>query len=112
MDSTYLEGAGKLTHISDIDLVVTNDTYPLGSSKIPYFLRNMAQSLRKANVADNIVVIAKARVPIIKFVTTDGMSCGFSHPLYCSCCSHCCCCSYRELPIRIALTHERIAWEL
>ena len=84
MDSTSLEGAGKLTHISDIDLVVTNDTYPLGSTKIPYFLRNMAQALRKANVADNIVVIAKARVPIIKFVTTDGMSCGFSHPLYCS----------------------------
>ena len=32
----------------------------------------MAQAVRRANITDNVVVIAKAKVPIIKFVTIEG----------------------------------------
>jgi len=35
-------------------------------------LYSLAQSLRKAGITDNVQVIAKAKVPIIKFVTSHG----------------------------------------
>jgi non-canonical poly(A) RNA polymerase PAPD5/7 len=35
-------------------------------------LYKLAQVLRRENITDNVQVIAKAKVPIIKFVTSHG----------------------------------------
>jgi poly(A) polymerase Pap1 len=64
--------------------VVTNDALPPGSIRFKGFLRSMAQALRKANIADSVVVIDKAKVPIIKFVTIDGMSINLTYSRCCS----------------------------
>lgn len=35
-------------------------------------LSDMARAMRQAKIADTVAIIAKARVPIIKFVTNEG----------------------------------------
>jgi non-canonical poly(A) RNA polymerase PAPD5/7 len=55
---------------SDIDLVVQSAEMERHEKKS--VLYNLAQLLRHANIADNVSVIGKARVPIIKFVTSYG----------------------------------------
>lgn len=55
---------------SDIDLVV--ESRALESFDKRRVLYNLAQLLRKTNITDNVQVIAKAKVPIIKFVTSYG----------------------------------------
>lgn len=54
---------------SDIDLVVSHD---MQGQYIPKVLGRMAQAVRRANLTDQVAIIAKAKVPIIKFVTTEG----------------------------------------
>ena len=57
---------------SDIDLVVSIDSFPTGSTRIQSFLSSMAQAVRRRHITNHVVIIGKAKVPIIKFVTTDG----------------------------------------
>lgn len=52
----------------DLDLVVVSPT--MENSRREGALRTMAACLRRHNLATNVQVIARAKVPIIKFVTT------------------------------------------
>lgn len=54
--------------ISDIDLVVTSEDIV----RNPHALSWIARALKERGLANNIQIIAKAKVPIIKFVTTWG----------------------------------------
>ncbi|KXN91438.1 Poly(A) RNA polymerase cid14 [Leucoagaricus sp. SymC.cos] len=54
----------------DIDLVIVSDSMAY-SNKVSV-LHSLAAVLRKAGITSNVTVIAKAKVPIIKFVTTHG----------------------------------------
>ncbi|EIW73257.1 hypothetical protein TREMEDRAFT_22292, partial [Tremella mesenterica DSM 1558] len=54
----------------DIDLVVTHPTLTEHNKK--NLLNDLARTMRYAMITDNVVVISKARVPIIKFVTKHG----------------------------------------
>jgi non-canonical poly(A) RNA polymerase PAPD5/7 len=56
---------------SDIDLVVTK---PFTESNKVKTLSDMARAMRQSKIADTVAIIAKARVPIIKFVTNEGGS--------------------------------------
>jgi non-canonical poly(A) RNA polymerase PAPD5/7 len=56
---------------SDIDLVVTK---PFTESNKVKTLSDMARAMRQSKIADTVAIIAKARVPIIKFVTNEGES--------------------------------------
>ncbi|CAO1635717.1 unnamed protein product [Parajaminaea phylloscopi] len=54
----------------DIDLVVVSDS--METQRREGVLRSMAACLRRNNLATDVQVIAKAKVPIIKFVCTYG----------------------------------------
>ncbi|KAF5358558.1 hypothetical protein D9756_001196 [Leucocoprinus leucothites] len=54
----------------DIDLVIVSDSMAY-SNKVSV-LHSLAAVLRKAGITSNLTVIAKAKVPIVKFVTTHG----------------------------------------
>jgi len=56
--------------LSDIDLVILSDSMAY-SNKVSV-LHSLAAVLRKAGITSNVTVIAKAKVPIVKFVTTHG----------------------------------------
>lgn len=55
---------------SDIDIVILSNS--MKSQNTPNILSTIASLLRKANLASNIQVLSKARVPIIKFVCNHG----------------------------------------
>lgn len=56
--------------VSDIDLVVS--TKRLNEGNKARMLAELARAMRSAYLTDVVAIIAKARVPIIKFVTTEG----------------------------------------
>jgi non-canonical poly(A) RNA polymerase PAPD5/7 len=55
---------------SDIDLVVSNSRFTEASKG--RLLAELARAMRMAHITDVVAIISKARVPIIKFVTTEG----------------------------------------
>jgi non-canonical poly(A) RNA polymerase PAPD5/7 len=56
---------------SDIDLVVSSPAIQK-SGDIKSTLYRLAYILRRSNITDNVEVLAKTKVPIIKFVTSHG----------------------------------------
>jgi poly(A) polymerase Pap1 len=56
---------GREPGCSDIDLVIVGELPTIDSPET--MLRRFSNRLRRANVANNVLVIGKARVPIIKF---------------------------------------------
>ncbi|KAF9065446.1 hypothetical protein BDP27DRAFT_1404788 [Rhodocollybia butyracea] len=54
----------------DIDLVVMSETMRNADKHL--ILRSLADIVKRNGIASNVSIIAKARVPIIKFVTTHG----------------------------------------
>ncbi|KAF8495367.1 Nucleotidyltransferase [Gautieria morchelliformis] len=56
--------------LGDIDLVV--ESRMMENYEKRQVLHKLAQVLRKENITDNVQVIAKAKVPIVKFVTSHG----------------------------------------
>ncbi|EKM82354.1 hypothetical protein AGABI1DRAFT_52475, partial [Agaricus bisporus var. burnettii JB137-S8] len=54
----------------DIDLVIVSDS--MAYSNKSSVLHSLASVLRRAGIASNVTVIAKAKVPIVKFVTIHG----------------------------------------
>jgi non-canonical poly(A) RNA polymerase PAPD5/7 len=54
----------------DIDLVIVSDL--MACSNKSSVLHSLASVLRRAGIASNVTVIAKAKVPIVKFVTLHG----------------------------------------
>lgn len=56
----------------DIDLVISSSTMDR-QNKVTV-LHTLASVLRRANLAENIQVIAKAKVPIVKFISSYGKS--------------------------------------
>ncbi|KAJ3781377.1 hypothetical protein GGU10DRAFT_366944 [Lentinula aff. detonsa] len=54
----------------DIDLVVISETMRMTDKHV--ILRSLAEVIKRNSIASNVSIIAKARVPIIKFVTTHG----------------------------------------
>lgn len=55
----------------DIDLVILSDS--MAYSDRVSVLHSLASTLKRARITDRVSIIAKARVPIVKFVTTHGM---------------------------------------
>ncbi|KAF8323340.1 Nucleotidyltransferase [Clavulina sp. PMI_390] len=55
----------------DIDLVVTSPTIQR-TGDIKSILYRLAYILRRSNITDNVEVLAKTKVPIVKFVTSHG----------------------------------------
>ena len=55
---------------SDIDLVIQSNSMAY-MNKITV-LRALANTMKRAGITNNVTIIAKARVPIIKFVTNHG----------------------------------------
>ena len=66
---------------SDIDLVVA--TTKMTESNKGRLLAELARAMRLAHITDVVAIISKARVPIIKFVTTEGEKSRHSR------CDHC-----------------------
>ena len=60
----------KLKRASDIDLVIQSDSMAY-MNKVTV-LRALANTMKRAGITNNVTIIAKARVPIIKFVTIHG----------------------------------------
>ncbi|EMD38132.1 hypothetical protein CERSUDRAFT_49354 [Gelatoporia subvermispora B] len=56
--------------LGDIDLVIHSNT--MAYSDKENVLRALANTLRRAGITDNVKIIAKAKVPIVKFVTIHG----------------------------------------
>ncbi|WWC97155.1 hypothetical protein V866_004034 [Kwoniella sp. B9012] len=54
----------------DIDLVVTNKHF--SESNKARLLADMARAMRMARITDEVAIISRARVPIIKFITNEG----------------------------------------
>ncbi|KAJ4478411.1 hypothetical protein J3R30DRAFT_3481689 [Lentinula aciculospora] len=54
----------------DIDLVVLSDTMRITDKHV--VLRSLAEVIKRNGIAYNVSIIAKAKVPIVKFVTTHG----------------------------------------
>ncbi|KAJ3916870.1 hypothetical protein F5877DRAFT_45742 [Lentinula edodes] len=54
----------------DIDLVVMSETMRMTDKHV--VLRSLAEVIKRNGIASNVSIIAKAKVPIIKFVTTHG----------------------------------------
>ncbi|KAF7979571.1 hypothetical protein HWV62_41856 [Athelia sp. TMB] len=54
----------------DIDLVVTSES--MAYSNTPTVLQALAATLKRAGITDRVTIIAKAKVPIVKFVTKHG----------------------------------------
>lgn len=76
---TYLWGMGDLSCVyvfinkgidSDIDLVISSDS--IARVTPANALNWIARALKDRGLAYNVQIIAKAKVPIIKFVTTWG----------------------------------------
>lgn len=59
-----------LSYTRDIDLVVESRAMEYQDKR--RILYSLAHVLRKANITSNVQVIAKAKVPIVKFVTNLG----------------------------------------
>ncbi|KAE9386395.1 hypothetical protein BT96DRAFT_1086021 [Gymnopus androsaceus JB14] len=59
-----------LLGFSDIDLVIMSET--MRNNDKNAVLRSLAEVIKRNGIASNVSIIAKARVPIIKFVTTHG----------------------------------------
>jgi len=57
--------------VSDIDLVVSNKV--VTEANKARLLAELARAMRQAYITDTVAIISKARVPIIKFVTSEGM---------------------------------------
>jgi non-canonical poly(A) RNA polymerase PAPD5/7 len=55
---------------SDIDLVIVSDS--MAYSKKVAVLSSLANTLKRAKITSRVSIIANAKVPIIKFVTTHG----------------------------------------
>lgn len=60
----------KLNRDSDLDLVIQSDSMAY-MNKVTV-LRALANTMKRAGITNNVTIIAKARVPIIKFVTNYG----------------------------------------
>ena len=60
----------ELKHTSDIDLVIQSDNMAY-MNKITV-LRALANTMKRAGITNNVTIIAKAKVPIVKFVTNHG----------------------------------------
>lgn len=56
--------------LRDIDLVIDSDS--MAYSDKATVLRSLANVIKRARIASRVTIIAKAKVPIIKFVTTYG----------------------------------------
>lgn len=56
--------------LSDIDLVVLSDTMAYADKAT--VLHMLASTLKRAGITTHVTIIAKAKVPIVKFVTTHG----------------------------------------
>lgn len=72
MSSTVFENTSILICFAtrDIDLVVESRAMEYQDKR--RILYSLAHVLRKANITSNVQVIAKAKVPIVKFVTNLG----------------------------------------
>ena len=55
---------------SDLDLVIQSDSMAY-VNKVT-ILRALANTMKRAGITNNVTIIAKARVPIVKFVTNHG----------------------------------------
>lgn len=66
----YRECSLKLKRDSDIDLVIQSDTMAY-MNKVTV-LRALANTMKRAGITNNVTIVAKAKVPIVKFVTTHG----------------------------------------
>jgi non-canonical poly(A) RNA polymerase PAPD5/7 len=55
---------------SDIDLVIFSDS--MAYSDKNSYLRGLARTIQHARLTDKVTIISKARVPIVKFVTTGA----------------------------------------
>lgn len=55
---------------SDIDLVILSDS--MAYSRSQSVLHALANTVKRAGITDRVTIIAKAKVPIIKFVTRHG----------------------------------------
>jgi non-canonical poly(A) RNA polymerase PAPD5/7 len=55
---------------SDIDLVI--ESRSMAASRTAAVLQSLANTMRKAGITDKVTIIAKAKVPIIKFITRHG----------------------------------------
>ena len=60
----------ELKRTSDIDLVIQSDNMAY-MNKITV-LRALANTMKRAGITNNVTIIAKAKVPIVKFVTNHG----------------------------------------
>ncbi|PPQ99090.1 hypothetical protein CVT24_009356 [Panaeolus cyanescens] len=56
--------------LGDIDLVVISDT--MAYSDKSSVLHHLANTLKRSGITTHVTIIAKAKVPIVKFVTTHG----------------------------------------
>lgn len=61
----------------DIDLVIVSPSMEK-QNKVSV-LHTLAAVLRRANLAENIQVISKAKVPIVKFISSYGPFCSLSN---------------------------------
>jgi len=66
----YRDCSLKPKRASDIDLVIQSNSMTY-MNKVSV-LRALANTMKRAGITNNVTIIAKARVPIIKFVTTYG----------------------------------------
>lgn len=64
------QACSRADYDSDIDLVVSTDK--LNESNKVRLLAELSKAMRQAKITDVVAIIAKARVPIIKFVTLEG----------------------------------------
>lgn len=55
---------------SDIDLVILSDSMAYNDKLV--VLRSLANALKRAQITHRVTIIAKAKVPIVKFVTIHG----------------------------------------
>jgi non-canonical poly(A) RNA polymerase PAPD5/7 len=60
-----------LTTNSDIDLVILSQS--MAYSNTGTVLERVANTIKRAGIASKVSIIAKTRVPLVKFVTTHGM---------------------------------------
>lgn len=57
--------------LGDIDLVILSSS--MGYSRKENVLQAIAKTIKRAGIASQVQIIAKARVPLVKFVTSLGM---------------------------------------
>ncbi|TFK68303.1 hypothetical protein BDN72DRAFT_960372 [Pluteus cervinus] len=56
--------------LGDIDLVILSNS--MAYSNKTNVLHSLAQTIKRSGISDRVTIIAKAKVPIIKFITTHG----------------------------------------